>query len=174
MFGAQFGGATLAFLWPNLEGGFGSLIVRRQHRRHQGGDPGDRRPGLQRHRSLLHRAVRRHSPRRTPTTTRSARSADGHHAAVPAVRAPRVPRAVLPHLEVVRVPLPRLQVQRRRRVPARPGADAAWSGSRSRSTATASSWSTRPSVILGAAPRHRHDQRTAAGSVLRGPGLGET
>ena len=26
MFGAQFGGATLAFLWPNLKGGFGSVI----------------------------------------------------------------------------------------------------------------------------------------------------
>jgi cytochrome b6-f complex iron-sulfur subunit len=27
VFGAQFGGATLAFLWPNLRGGFGSQIV---------------------------------------------------------------------------------------------------------------------------------------------------
>jgi len=27
VFGAQFGGATLAFLWPNLKGGFGSLIT---------------------------------------------------------------------------------------------------------------------------------------------------
>jgi cytochrome b6-f complex iron-sulfur subunit len=26
-FGAEFGGATLAFLWPNLKGGFGSLIT---------------------------------------------------------------------------------------------------------------------------------------------------
>ena len=26
VFGAEFGGATLAFLWPNLKGGFGSLI----------------------------------------------------------------------------------------------------------------------------------------------------
>jgi cytochrome b6-f complex iron-sulfur subunit len=26
VFGAQFGGATIAFLWPNLKGGFGSLI----------------------------------------------------------------------------------------------------------------------------------------------------
>jgi hypothetical protein len=26
VFTAQFGGATLAFLWPNLAGGFGSLI----------------------------------------------------------------------------------------------------------------------------------------------------
>ena len=26
VFGAQFGGATLAFLWPNLKGGFGSVI----------------------------------------------------------------------------------------------------------------------------------------------------
>lgn len=26
VFGAQFGGATLAFLWPNLKGGFGSII----------------------------------------------------------------------------------------------------------------------------------------------------
>jgi cytochrome b6-f complex iron-sulfur subunit len=26
VFGAQFGGATLAFLWPNLRGGFGSVI----------------------------------------------------------------------------------------------------------------------------------------------------
>jgi cytochrome b6-f complex iron-sulfur subunit len=26
VFGAQFGGATVAFLWPNLKGGFGSLI----------------------------------------------------------------------------------------------------------------------------------------------------
>lgn len=26
VFGAQFGGATLAFLWPNLKGGFGSMI----------------------------------------------------------------------------------------------------------------------------------------------------
>jgi cytochrome b6-f complex iron-sulfur subunit len=27
VFGAQFGGASLAFLWPNLKGGFGSLIT---------------------------------------------------------------------------------------------------------------------------------------------------
>jgi len=27
VFGAQFGGASLAFLWPNLKGGFGSLIL---------------------------------------------------------------------------------------------------------------------------------------------------
>jgi cytochrome b6-f complex iron-sulfur subunit len=27
VFGAQFGGATVAFLWPNLKGGFGSLIT---------------------------------------------------------------------------------------------------------------------------------------------------
>ena len=27
MFGAQFGGATIAFLWPNLKGGFGSLVA---------------------------------------------------------------------------------------------------------------------------------------------------
>jgi cytochrome b6-f complex iron-sulfur subunit len=27
VFGAQFGGATLAFLWPNLKGGFGSQIL---------------------------------------------------------------------------------------------------------------------------------------------------
>lgn len=27
VFGAQFGGATIAFLWPNLRGGFGSVIV---------------------------------------------------------------------------------------------------------------------------------------------------
>jgi len=26
VFGAQFGGATIAFLWPNLKGGFGSLV----------------------------------------------------------------------------------------------------------------------------------------------------
>jgi hypothetical protein len=26
VFGAQFGGATIAFLWPNLRGGFGSLV----------------------------------------------------------------------------------------------------------------------------------------------------
>jgi cytochrome b6-f complex iron-sulfur subunit len=26
IFGAQFGGATIAFLWPNLKGGFGSLV----------------------------------------------------------------------------------------------------------------------------------------------------
>ena len=26
VFGAQFGGASIAFLWPNLEGGFGSLV----------------------------------------------------------------------------------------------------------------------------------------------------
>ena len=27
IFGAQFGGASLAFLWPNLKGGFGSVIT---------------------------------------------------------------------------------------------------------------------------------------------------
>ena len=26
VFGAEFGGATIAFLWPNLRGGFGSVI----------------------------------------------------------------------------------------------------------------------------------------------------
>ncbi|MFM7719216.1 MAG: hypothetical protein ACKO8G_07030 [Actinomycetota bacterium] len=27
VYGAQFGGATIAFLWPNLKGGFGSVVV---------------------------------------------------------------------------------------------------------------------------------------------------
>lgn len=27
VYGAQFGGATLAFLWPNLKGGFGSVVL---------------------------------------------------------------------------------------------------------------------------------------------------
>ena len=26
VFGAQFGGASIAFLWPNLKGGFGAVI----------------------------------------------------------------------------------------------------------------------------------------------------
>ena len=34
----QFGGATIAFLWPNLKGGFGSVINAGNARRHQGAD----------------------------------------------------------------------------------------------------------------------------------------
>ena len=61
VFGAQFGGATIAFLWPNLKGGFGSVI--------NAGSADDiksqigRRTRLQRRRPLLHRAVQRQGRR---------------------------------------------------------------------------------------------------------------
>ena len=48
----------------------------------------------------------------------------GHRRAVPEVRAPGLPRAVVPDLAVVRVPVPRLEVQPGRREEGWPGA--AW------------------------------------------------
>ncbi len=64
VFGAQFGGATLAFLWPNLKGGFGSLINAGPLADIKARDPGHRTAGVQRHRTLLPRPVRRHAVRR--------------------------------------------------------------------------------------------------------------
>ena len=49
------------------------------------------------------------------------RDGAGHRGALPEVRAPRVPRAVVPDLAVVRVPVPRLEVQPGRREEGWPG-----------------------------------------------------
>ncbi len=61
VFGAQFGGATLAFLWPNLEGWLRIADQRRPARGHQGADPGHRTARVQRHRALLPGPLRRHA-----------------------------------------------------------------------------------------------------------------
>ena len=120
VFGAQFGGAIVAFLWPNLKGGFGSVI--------NAGQLEDIKAQIDEAGSPVYYGAGRfyivpwtgkpNDGRRLPAR---GLTTDGHHAAVPAVRAPGLPRAVLRLVEVVRVPLPRLEVQRRGRVPAGPG-----------------------------------------------------
>ena len=56
------------------------------------------------------------------TNPRHRRDGAGHRRAVPEVRAPRLPRAVVPDVAVVRVPVPRLEVQPGRREEGGPGA----------------------------------------------------
>ena len=72
----------------------------------------------------------------------------GRRRALPEVRAPRLPRAVVRHLAVVRVPVPRLAVQPGRREEGRPGAARPRPLRRRRSTA-ASSPSTPAPIIQG-------------------------
>ena len=98
---------------------------RRQARRHPRDDPHRRRLLLRPERPHVdHRVpgrraaegaggLRRHHPRRHGA---------GHRRALPEVPAPRLPRPVVRHERLVRVPVPRLAVQPRRREEGRPGA----------------------------------------------------
>ena len=142
VFGAEFGGATLAFLWPALKGGFGSVINAGQARRHHRVHQRERPAVLLGHRPLLHRAVQRQARRRHRLRGRGV-EADGVMPPVPALRAPRMPRPVLPAVPVVRVPVPRIEVQHRRRVQARARPTRAWTASWSRSPRAVTCWSTR-------------------------------
>ena len=106
----------IAFLWPKLGGGFGSKITV--------GKVDDVLAEIQGQRRLLlpRRGPARGSPsypadgaRRRPRRSTRRRCSTGMEAglvvALPEVPAPRLPRAVLRHLAVVRVPVPRLAVQ---------------------------------------------------------------
>ena len=130
---AGFGAAMLAL--PLAVAGSRRIRRHRQHRQAR------RHP--RRHRraaeAVLRGAgprVRRALPERRPGRARrgeeglQARDLHGHvdardRRALPAVRAPRLSRAVLPDVAVVRVPVPRLEVQPGRREEGRPRA--AWS-----------------------------------------------
>ena len=104
--------------------------LRDQHRQHRRRRHQDRRgPGLRllpRGPDVGHPLPRRGAGRRPRgvLTARAGGHGGGLHGALPEVRAPRLPRAPVPHLAVVRVPVPRLAVQPQRREEGRPGA--AW------------------------------------------------
>ncbi len=121
---ATFAAASfVAFLWPFKTGGFGGKVADRQARRHQGGH--------HRRQWLLLRARGPHlghglSARRDPEGRGGLLRADpprharGHRRALPEVPAPRLPRAELRQQPMVRMPVPRLAVQPRRREEGRP------------------------------------------------------
>ena len=164
VFGVAFGGTSVAMLWPNKIAGFGAKI--------NAGNLADILKTIETDGryynpdgSLLHRHVPAH--RRPGQHVREGgRRQERDHDAVPEVRAPRLPRPVLPDVGVVRVPVPRLEVQLRRRA-ACPG-----------SPAPAGLWRfpieiTDGEVIVdtsgrdgAAAARHRHDPSAAGRSAL--------
>ena len=109
-----FGAACIAFLWPKLGGGFGSKITVGKVDDVLADDPGQRQlllPG--RGPDVAHGVPGRRPPEgREGLPAAGARRHGGRHRrALPEVPAPRLPRAVLRHLAVVRVPVPRLAVQ---------------------------------------------------------------
>ena len=120
VFGAQFGGATLAFLWPNLRGGFGSQIV--------AGNIDDIKAAIQETGAPVYVGTGRfyvvpYDGTPTPDAdyyavgavpTGSWRCISGASTWAAACRSAS--------LEVVRMPVPRFQVQRGRRVPVGSGA----------------------------------------------------
>ena len=123
---AGFGAACLGFLWPTGSSGFGGKIT--------AGKVSDivayvdvARRAVLRPRSAR---LRRSSTRPQDLAGREEGVQPGHlrrhgagvRRAVPALRAPRLSRAVVPDLAVVRVPVPRLEVQPGRREEGRPGA----------------------------------------------------
>jgi hypothetical protein len=116
---AQFGMASLDFLWPRLRGGFGATIDVVRRRRPAGGAAGH--PGAQVHRR---RAVLADAARGQPGGGRQGPRLQGcqhpghrHLCPVPQVPPPGVQRAVVHAVEVVRVPVPRIEVLLQRRVP---------------------------------------------------------
>ena len=121
---AGFGAACLGFLWPTGSSRLRRQDQRRQDRRHHRRDPGEGRALLHPRGTRLRAAVPRGGP---PGREEGLQRGHvrGHGAglrrAVPALRPPRMPRAVVPELAVVRVPVPRLEVQPRRREEGRPG-----------------------------------------------------
>ena len=109
----------------------GERRLRRQGRRRLGGRRQDRHRQqdavLQRQRQDLHRRLPEGRPpegEEGPGVHAADHRRDGSRVrrALPEVRAPRLPRAVVPELAVVRVPVPRLEVQPGRREAGWPGA----------------------------------------------------
>ena len=173
VFGAQFGGATIAFLWPNLKGGFGSVI--------NAGNIADIKARDRATRTTVYNGAGRfyivpYNGRPTGDVDYGPRASPREGIMPLYQRCVHLgmPRAVLRAVEVVRVPLPRLEVQQRRRVPARPGARAAWTGSTITVDGGGNVMVDTSEVDPRAAARDRHDRRAAAGRLLRGAGLGET
>ena len=120
VFGAEFGGATLAFLWPSLKGGFGSVI--------NAGKLNDILSYIKENDLPFYSGTGRFyivryngRPDGDVDYATEGVAADGIMPCT-SVRAPRLPGPVLRAVAVVRVPVPRLEVQHRRRVQARPGA----------------------------------------------------
>ena len=120
-----FGAACLGFLWPTGSSGFGGKINAGKTQRHHRRDPGARP-----RRSTCPRHAPTCSSTRPPTSRRRRRSTapssiagmeQGFVALYQKLRAPRLPRAVVPDVAVVRVPVPRLEVQPRRREEGGPG-----------------------------------------------------
>ena len=110
LFGAEFGLGTIAFLWPNLKGGFGSKInagpltdIKAQIAANDYVYVGSGRFYVVPWEGTAGHRVGRLSGR--------GRHRRGRHAPVSALRAPRVPRAVLRLVPMVRVPVSRLEVQ---------------------------------------------------------------
>ena len=162
-----------------LDGGFGSMItVGNGHRRQQGhrhqaallqpsgpvlhqpvpdgpDHPGQGQEGLQPGLLIRHEA--------------------GLRRAVPEVRPPRLPGAVVPELAVVRVPLPRLAVQPGRREEGRPGRRVAWTASPSPSPRRRDGGQ-HQDRLRRSADRHQHhrpgprDRTARDGSRVPGPG----
>ena len=132
-----FGAACLGFLWPSSAGGFGGKVDVGSVERHR------RRPSTSKE-PVLHRRAPRSYIQPYPKDDvaegeeglrRRAGVLAGMEAglrrAVPEVRAPRLPGAVVPDLAVVRVPVPRLEVQPGRREEAAAPRRAASTASRS-------------------------------------------
>jgi hypothetical protein len=114
LFSAEFGLGTVAFLWPNLRGGFGSKI--------NAGSVNDIKSFIEGNKQPYYVGQGRFYVvewNGTPGTGQANYpalqvTAQGDHAALPALRAPRVPGAVLPAVPMVRVPVSRVEIQRRR------------------------------------------------------------
>ena len=122
---AGFGAACLGFLWPTGAAGFGGKV--------SAGKTSDIIDYIQAKSAPFYvpeaRAyVVQYPPSRPPRREEGLqpghlrRHGRGLRRALPALRAPRLPRAVVPVVAVVRVPVPRLEVQPRRREEGRPGA----------------------------------------------------
>ena len=105
---------------------------------------------------------RRRSP---PTRRRSSPGWSRVRRALPEVRAPRLPGAVVPELAVVRVPVPRLEVQPGRREAGWPGA-ARSRPLRRHGRRAATSSSTPASLVHRPADRHRHHRPGRRGTAL--------
>ena len=125
---AGFGAACLGFLWPTGSGGFGGKVSAGKVSDIVDGDPRQKQPVLRSRGARLHRASTRRTTcpaaKKVYEPDHVRRDGRGVRRAVPAVRAPRLPCPVVPDVAVVRMPLPRLEVQPGRREEGRPGA--AW------------------------------------------------
>ena len=104
--------------------------------------------------------------RRPSTAAASSPAWSRRRRALPEVRAPRLPRAVVPHVAVVRVPVPRLAVQPGRREEGRPGAPRP-RPLRHRRSAAASLTVDTGTDHPGPADRHQHHRPGGRGPPLR-------